>query len=72
MSVRDVDHQHVGAGPEHLGGALEVVAGRANRGADAQPALRSRVANGSCFCLIRSFAVMRPPGGRRGQRAAAS
>ena len=29
---------HVDAGAEQLGGALEVIAGRANRGADAQPA----------------------------------
>ncbi len=39
MAMRDVDHEHVGAGAHDLGGALEVVARRADRGADAQPAL---------------------------------
>ena len=39
VAVRDVDDDHVDAGAHQLGGALEVVAGRADRGADAQPAL---------------------------------
>ena len=39
VAVGDVDDEHVDAGADQLGGALEVVAGRADRGADAQPAL---------------------------------
>ncbi len=39
VAVRDVDDQHVDARLDQLRGALEVVAGRADRGADAQPAL---------------------------------
>ena len=35
----DVDHEHVGAGAQQLGGALEVVAGRADRRAHAQAAV---------------------------------
>ena len=42
VPVRDVDDEHVGARAQHLRGALEVVAGRADRGADAQPALARR------------------------------
>ena len=37
MAVGDVDHDDVGAGAEQFGRALEVVALRADRGADAQP-----------------------------------
>ena len=40
MAVRDVDDEHVHAGLDQLRGALEVIAGRADRGADAQAALR--------------------------------
>ena len=39
VAVRDVDDEHVDAGAHQLRGALEIVAGRADRGADAQPAL---------------------------------
>ena len=38
VAVRDVDDDHVDAGAKQLRGALEVVAGGADRGADAQPA----------------------------------
>ena len=38
--MRDVDDEHVDAGADQLGGALEIVAGRADRRADAQAALR--------------------------------
>ena len=37
--MRDVDDEHVDAGADQLGGALEVVAGGADRGANHQPAL---------------------------------
>src|SRR4029453_15759701 len=40
MAVGDVDHDHVDLGPDQLGGALEIVAGGADRGAHAWPALR--------------------------------
>ena len=39
MAVRDVDHDDVHVGSNQLGRALEVVAGRADRGADAQSPL---------------------------------
>ena len=39
MAVGDVDHDHVGARGQQFGCALEVVAGRADRRAHAQPAL---------------------------------
>ena len=39
MAVRDVDDEHVHAGLHQLGCPLEVVAARANRRADPQPAL---------------------------------
>ena len=39
MAVRDVDDEHVDAGAHELGGALEIVAGRADGRADPQPAL---------------------------------
>jgi hypothetical protein len=39
VAVGDVDDQHVHAGADELGGALEVVAGRADRGAHAQATL---------------------------------
>ena len=39
VAVRDVDDEHVGAGTQHFGGALEIVAGRADGRADAQAAL---------------------------------
>ena len=37
--MRDVDDEDVDVGANQLGGALEVVAGRADRGADPQPAV---------------------------------
>ena len=40
MAVRDVDDEDVGARPDQLGRPLEIVACRADRRADAQPALR--------------------------------
>ena len=40
MAVRDVDDEHVDARLDQLGGALEIIAFRANRRADAQPPLR--------------------------------
>ena len=39
VAVRDVDDDDVDAGADELGGALQVVAGRANRGADTKPAV---------------------------------
>ena len=42
VAVRDVDDDHVDAGANQLGGALEVVAGGADGGADAQAALARR------------------------------
>ena len=39
MAVRDVDDDDVDVGANQLGGALEIVAGRADGRADAQPAL---------------------------------
>ncbi len=39
VAVRDVDDEDVDAGADELGGALQVVAGGADRRADAQPAL---------------------------------
>ena len=50
VAVRDVDDDDVGAGAQQLGGALEVVALRADRRADAQPALR--VARGERQLLL--------------------
>ena len=38
--MRDVDDQDVGARPDHFDRALEIVTGRAHRGADTQPSLR--------------------------------
>ena len=46
VAVRDVDDDDVDPGANELRRALQIVAGRADRGADAQPALASRVANG--------------------------
>ena len=37
--MRDVDHEHVSPRPEHFGRPLEIVASRANRRGDAEPAL---------------------------------
>ncbi len=40
MAVRDVDDDHIDLRLHELRGALEIIAGGANRGADAQPAMR--------------------------------
>ena len=40
VAVRDVDDEHVDAGLDQLGGALEIIPFRANRRAHAQPPLR--------------------------------
>ena len=72
MAVRDVDDDHVDAGAQELRGALQVVALRADRRADAQPALRVARRERQPLAAIMSLAVIRPSSVRRRRRAAAS
>jgi hypothetical protein len=60
MSVRDIDDEHVHAGTKQLGGALQVVAAGADRGADPQPALRVSRGEGLALLVRMSREVIRP------------
>ena len=71
MAVRDVDDQDVDLRPHQLRGALEVVAGRADRRADHQAALR--IARGERPAPLPDEILRRhQPGARRPRRRAAA
>ena len=52
VAVRDVDHDHVDVRLDQLRGALDEVAGRADRGADRQPAVRVARREGQPFLAV--------------------